>query len=263
MSRIIVDPQWKRSSNQIWEEHFEEQTKSRAVVHHHVFKKWIYYSSAAVLAIILGISISYHREFTSNNSVIASIELPDGSQVSLNAGSVLSYSPLLWMFKREVKLDGEARFTVVKGEKFVVKTYNGDVRVLGTQFNVYSRNRIFEVSCYSGRVMVTTLDTVFLEKGDFVSLEDGALAVQNGAVSSELKGWADGYISFERIPLQRVLNEIEINYGVNIDNKDTNDYIYTGNFIKPSTAGEALEIILSPYGLYAKIGEDGRYYINK
>lgn len=264
MSRIIIDPQWKKGSTQIWQEHFEELTQNPVAVKTHAFKKWGYYVAAAVLIIIAAISLSYQREVTSNSSMIAAIELPDGSEVALNAGSVLSYRPLLWIFNREVKLEGEARFTVVKGDKFIVKTNNGDVKVLGTQFNVYSRNQIFEVACYSGRVMVTTVDTVFLEKGDFVSLNDGGLEVRNGVVSNELKGWTDGYMYFERVPLHRVLREIEFNYGVTIDNIDnTSDYIYSGNFIKPTTAGEALEIILSPFGLYTKFEGGGVYHINK
>ena len=51
-----------------------------------------------------------------------SIELPDHSNISLNANSSLSYTSSEWETERKLQLEGEAFFEVEKGEKFIVNT---------------------------------------------------------------------------------------------------------------------------------------------
>ena len=71
------------------------------------------------------------------------VQLPDGSEVQLNAGSQLTHRRLFrnWYGTKQqtrlVSLDGEAFFTVASAEKpFVVETFNASITVLGTGFNV-------------------------------------------------------------------------------------------------------------------------------
>ncbi len=66
------------------------------------------------------------------------IELPDGSTVSLNRNSELSYSKDFGEGGRNVSLKGEAFFEVVPdaGRPFVVNTTQVSVTVIGTSFNV-------------------------------------------------------------------------------------------------------------------------------
>ena len=86
------------------------------------------------------------------------LDLPDGSNVWLNAGTTMQYPVSFMTDKREVILDGEAYFEVAHNEKspFVVHTSTLDVEVLGTKFNVeaYSARKIFETSLMEGRVKV-------------------------------------------------------------------------------------------------------------
>ncbi|MEL7006699.1 MAG: FecR domain-containing protein, partial [Bacteroidota bacterium] len=82
------------------------------------------------------------------------VTLSDGSEVKMNAASVLSYNTKDWDKKRTLNLSGEAFFKVQKGATFVVETANGDVQVLGTSFNVKSRGNVLNVACYTGKVEV-------------------------------------------------------------------------------------------------------------
>ena len=66
------------------------------------------------------------------------IALLDGSEVVLNSKSKIEYDEDNWEDDRSLKLVGEAYFKVAKGKTFTVKTENGSVTVLGTQFNVNS-----------------------------------------------------------------------------------------------------------------------------
>ena len=113
------------------------------------------------------------------------LDLPDGSNVWLNAGTTMKYPVSFMKGKREVILDGEAYFEVAHNEKspFVVRTHAMDVEVLGTKFNVeaYSAGRTFEASLMQGKVRVKSpanekLAVVLLPHYK-TTLKDGKLVV--------------------------------------------------------------------------------------
>lgn len=86
------------------------------------------------------------------------IQLPDGTQVWLNAGSKLNYTNEYGKTLREVQLIGEGFFDVVKNPQmpFVIHTSAIDVKVLGTEFNVrsYPGDKTTETSLVRGSVEV-------------------------------------------------------------------------------------------------------------
>jgi transmembrane sensor len=88
--------------------------------------------------------------------------LPDGTTVWLNAGSVLTYPPSFYSPNREVTLDGEAFFDVVKdpAHPFIVHASNMNIKVLGTSFNVkaYSRDKTIETTLIKGAVEISRKD---------------------------------------------------------------------------------------------------------
>ncbi|QEC67909.1 DUF4974 domain-containing protein [Panacibacter ginsenosidivorans] len=85
--------------------------------------------------------------------------LPDGSTVWLNAGSHISFAEDFSGKTREVVLDGEAYFDVVKQPQrpFIVHVSGYDIRVLGTAFNVksYPKDKTVETTLIRGLVQVT------------------------------------------------------------------------------------------------------------
>ena len=86
------------------------------------------------------------------------IELPDGSNVWLNAGTQMQYPVSFMEDKREIILDGEAYFDVARNEKcpFIVHTHAMDIEVLGTKFNVeaYAKQQNFEASLIQGKIKI-------------------------------------------------------------------------------------------------------------
>jgi ferric-dicitrate binding protein FerR (iron transport regulator) len=84
--------------------------------------------------------------------------LPDGSAVWLNAGSKLYYDGEFSGTNREVSLEGEAFFDIVKktDHPFIVHTSGIDIKVLGTAFNVksYPEDKTVETTLYRGQVEV-------------------------------------------------------------------------------------------------------------
>jgi transmembrane sensor len=85
--------------------------------------------------------------------------LPDGSTVWLNAGSKIFYEKDFCKTTREIRLEGEAFFDVIKepGRPFIVHTGGIDIKVLGTAFNVksYPEDKSVETTLLRGLVQVT------------------------------------------------------------------------------------------------------------
>ena len=91
--------------------------------------------------------------------------MPDGSSVNLNAGSELEYTSFNWKKNRVLSLGGEAFFKVKKGKTFTVITKEGNVKVLGTQFKVKSREKLYEVTCFEGKVQVVIQKDTLVLRG--------------------------------------------------------------------------------------------------
>jgi transmembrane sensor len=87
------------------------------------------------------------------------IQLPDGSVVTLNAGSNIKINEKYGIVTRDVYLEGEAFFEVKHNSShpFIVHTAAMDVKALGTAFNVkaYLNEKNTETSLISGLVEVT------------------------------------------------------------------------------------------------------------
>ncbi|HEY9125317.1 MAG TPA: FecR domain-containing protein, partial [Bacteroidales bacterium] len=113
---------------------------------------------AASIALFIGLWFGFeqwnHAKYSTSSGKTLTFELPDGSQVILNAESQVNWNKFRWKYSRIVILKGEALFKVNKGSRFEVQTSQNKVSVMGTKFNVFSRPGYFEVKCYEGKVAV-------------------------------------------------------------------------------------------------------------
>lgn len=208
---------------------------------------------AGVLVIGIGLYFLFFFNYNTNINTLAgekkSIQLPDLSEVVLNAVSEISFNEKTWHTKRKVSLNGEAYFKVAKGSTFDVLTSTGKVTVVGTHFNVKNRLNFFEVSCFEGKVIVEC-------NGEIKSLlPNDTYRLLNGIVSfeSNLKihepYWIDNTSYFEKATLQQVIEELERQYNVVITAKDVDkNLIFTGGFTH-NNLKDALESIVLPLNL--------------
>jgi ferric-dicitrate binding protein FerR (iron transport regulator) len=92
---------------------------------------------------------------TTNNVITDT--LPDGSTVTLNKASSLSYPSKFSGDKRAVTLKGEAFFHVTPNKKkpFVISVNDIEVTVVGTSFNIKTENGFTDVVVETGIVRVT------------------------------------------------------------------------------------------------------------
>ncbi len=141
------------------------------------FKKWLYAAAAVAGILLLGGATYFLSERSTapakprplaGNEVIARpgartrLVLPDGTLVWLNSGSKLNYQPDFNTRSREVILEGEAFFDVVKNpaHPFIVHAASIDIKVLGTSFTVksYPQDETIETTLLHGAIEVTRQD---------------------------------------------------------------------------------------------------------
>jgi len=154
-----------------------------------------------------------------------SLILPDGSKVWLNAGSAISFSNRFGKKSRVVRLTGEAYFDVQKDEiPFRVETKEFSVKVLGTAFDVFAYpGEDAEVTLERGKVQLETNANV---KADLnpgqqavISKSDGQI-VKRDIDSKAFVSWKDSRLTFDDVPLEKVVLCLERWFNVEIAFKD-------------------------------------------
>jgi transmembrane sensor len=224
-------------------------------------------SLAAVCLLLFGTWLLFYRSH--NNKVVAGrgthidYRLPDGTRVTINAGSKIVFNKREFTENRDVVLDGEAFFDVVKGNSFQIKTKHGDIKVLGTSFNVYSRDDLFKVSCISGRISVSCENQlVEITPGQTATIAGkDLLSYQDNNVSSSTS-WIKGEYYFENSPLDLIFSEMERQFNVKFVATNIKEKHFTGSFTNKDL-GNALEIVCIPMGLKYEIGKNGKIFIKE
>ena len=176
------------------------------------------WSVAAALALLF---ISYFL-FTGGHTVetgfgeLSEEVLPDGSIVRMNAKTELTYRKRNWKENRRISLNGEAYFEVAKGATFTVESLQGEVQVLGTKFNVYSRENIFEVRCFEGKVKVSGAGETFLSAGEsYRQVADKVERVE--LPNDESPEWINRETSYKNSPVGSVLLGLANQYGLSFE----------------------------------------------
>lgn len=184
------------------------------------------------------------------------INLPDHSIVNLNQSSTLAYNTTDWDNNRLIDLKGEAYFDVKKGKHFEVITNQGSVRVLGTEFNVLSRDSLFKVSCYEGLVEIAYKGkTLKLPAGNEFILKAGKKETMSSIVLAE-PYWLKNMSVFDNAPFKAVIKELESHYSITIKFPEHMTMNFTGAF-EHDHLDNALKSITKPLNLtYTKQGSN-------
>lgn len=214
----------------------------------HRFSLYSYWKYAVILILALltsGGVYFWNRSIQLKNQIYTEIRvkngehkkvvLPDGTNVVLNAGSYLKYPVSFMTDTRQVEMDGEAFFEVMRDENrpFVVKTKDITIKVLGTSFNVkaYQADEQLIVSVRTGKVQVDLPEAMMR----LFPNEQIVLYKHNGEIQkrNELAGktisWITNGLYFNRTPIRSVIRELERVYDCKIEfipGCEFNDYIY-------------------------------------
>jgi transmembrane sensor len=179
---------------------------------------------AAAVIILLGFSgLLYFYLAKPANIVVCAQEsnleqvLPDGSVVSLHAGSQVTYPEKFSAKNRNVELEGEAYFKVAhdKTKPFIVASHDAMVKVLGTQFNVntHSSTGTMEVVLTSGKVSVyykqKPQDKVLLLPGEKAEFIVGRKEIHKSTnTDPNYMAWKTRVLVFNNETLAQVVNTL-------------------------------------------------------
>ncbi|WP_418360420.1 FecR family protein [Sphingobacterium detergens] len=197
------------------------------------------------------------------------VTLPDGTNVKLNAGTILTYPTVFAKDKREVTLLGEAYFEVAKrkDQPFIVHSKNQQVRVLGTHFNInaYQTSAKIKTTLLEGKVTVKELN-----RGHQVTLLPGDQAVNSAAnfskravnVQQEM-AWVYGKFNFDGKSLREVMDELSQWYAIDVVYKgDIPEVEFFGGTFRTSKLSTILKI-LKDQDLSYQLTDDGKLIIKK
>lgn len=186
-------------------------------------------------------------------------QLEDGSLITLQPGGKLSYPLHFPADKREVRLEGDAFFTVSKNPQspFYVYCDNFVTHVLGTSFSIKTdkQNQQIEVAVHTGKVEVYEIpgaivrkdqqeknnDVILTPNQRVIYLEDKQqfetslvakprpLAQDSGSTYPSSAG-KENFV-FNTTPLSTILQSLEKTYGIDIEveNDNINNCHFSGD----------------------------------
>ena len=193
--------------------------------------RWV--AAAACIVLLVAVGIVFTNQPVSIEAPYGeqlTHTLPDGSMVTLNSGTKISYASTFGDKTRRVKLvRGEVFFDVTKQtEPFSVQTFNSAVTVLGTEFNVRAWPSDFdaatEVTVAEGTVRFAPrrdpAQALILEAGDVARLtrENSApIALALNSVNTQnALSWRAGSFKFSNHTVGAVVDELERRFDVRI-----------------------------------------------
>ncbi|MEZ5038960.1 MAG: FecR domain-containing protein [Saprospiraceae bacterium] len=217
-------------------------------------RRWLQMVAAAVLVLMAAWwwnAPSQTEAWVAVNTMdgsVKTVNLPDGSEIWLNAHSRLSYPESFT--DRQVKLEGEAFFEVERMEDSPFVIYSGGAKttVLGTSFNVraYPEENSIEVSVTTGTVAFEEQnggEKVILKENTAAVLNretEKITAVDNGILNAT--SWKTQVFNFENIKMKDVFNNLSRHFGVRfeIENKKIEERTI---LLKDQPAGNLSELL--------------------
>lgn len=170
---------------------------------------------------------------------VKSIVLPDGTAVTMDAGSRIVYPAEFQSQSRQIFFCGEGYFEVASDEThpFVISTDDAKVEVVGTKFNLRSfpNDSSVELALYEGKVRFNYSnslgqDTEYsVSPGEMIeySREDASLK-SKFFTGREYSSWIGGDLIFRSKPLKEIASQLERTYNIRIviRNQDLRDIPY-------------------------------------
>lgn len=236
------------------------------------FKNSLYKIAASLLIIVAVFALWFENthNFVSEIQVEAiheiqtkygerlTVILPDESSVVLNGNTKLRYSKN-WSEEtpREVWIDGEGFFAVQhtkNHKKFIVHSREGlNVEVLGTKFNVKTREHGSEVLLTEGKVKLNvdnkSTSPVYLNPGELATMKKDKLS-KRVVKDVEYTSWLKSKLVFDKMPLAELAQILHDTYGLTVtfENAELKDRQLSGE-ISSATADDILYAVAETFSI--------------
>ncbi len=152
------------------------------------------------------------------------LTLVDGTRVTLNSESKLTYPSSFGVGDRVVQLEGEGYFEVTKTSeksRFIVEARGQRVQVLGTKFNVksYPQEDTEQTTLAEGIVQVNLASRTTVLKPNQQASSIGQYLETKTINIDDVLSWTKGQFSFDGTNTSEVLQEIARWYDIDITYK--------------------------------------------
>ncbi|HUC80710.1 MAG TPA: FecR domain-containing protein [Flavisolibacter sp.] len=197
------------------------------------------------------------------------LTLSDGSQVTLNAASTLTYPTVFPADSRKVTMTGEAYFDVAHlpylngsgNRPFLVSANNIMVEVKGTKFNVnaYNDEGATKTTLVEGAVnIVAGSKEQQMKPGEQAIVKPdatGEIALQKNADMEEALAWINGKFRFTNADVETVMRQVARWYGVDVKFAAKPKLRFGGQIDRSSTLRQMFTI-LETSGLHFSLNEN-------
>lgn len=187
------------------------------------------------------IPAEYKHTIYTEKGVKGFIILPDGSKVWLNSDTKICYPDKFIGNTREIEMDGEAYFSVVKDslKPMVVNTQRGfSIKVLGTEFNLKSYNNepdayatLFsgkiDLICKNVKTKEELVTPIAINTTAIISNDNDNIKIIHPKEIVDVSAWKDGRLIFESTKLNEAIRILERWHGVEFDVQDNDLLAYT------------------------------------
>lgn len=204
-----------------------------------------------------------YNTLTTPKGVRYSVQLADGSEVWLNAGSSITYPTSFAGNTREVTITGEAYFSVAKdkAKPFFVTAGGMKVEVVGTAFNVmaYSDEETTRTTLVEGIVKVSdTKNEIELKPGEQATLvrQSGALRKENANIEA-VTAWRKGEFIYHETDMSVIMRQLSRWYDVKVEYRGSIAGIaFSGKLPRKERVGDLLDILSDTRKVHFEIKDD-------
>lgn len=194
--------------------------------------------------------VKYNTLTVPSGSKIVNFTLADGTHVTLNAASSITFPTRFVGSERRIAITGEGYFEVAhdKTRPFIVEKGDAEIEVLGTHFNVnaYDNEQSINVTLVEGSVRVslkTAAQTRVLKPGQMAMLS-GKVDLVNNVNLAEVLAWKEGKFRFgESASIESVMRQISRWYDVEVEYKGTINGHIGGSIERESNVSQVLQIL--------------------
>ncbi len=204
-----------------------------------------------------------------DKQILEEVLLPDGSLVTLNGNSKLTYPSVFEGETREVTIMGEAFFDVASNQSkpFIIVAGQAKIKVVGTSFNVfaYPEEETVEVVVKTGKVEVSHIskkphgkEQIVLAPGEKVTLDKNKNTLQKSLNENpNYTAWFTHDLIFKNTMMDDVIDCLNKSYHVDIqaNSPEIYDLKWTAHFTDQSI-DYILEVIRLTFNLDLSSQED-------
>ena len=221
--------------------------KRRSLIH----SNWLRLAASIVMICGLGwLAFNYFKKpaimnIETKEQVLTQL-LPDGSQVTLNKNSLISYASKFTGTTRPVKLQGEAFFKVTPNatKPFIISVNDVTVKVIGTSFNIKNRNGKTVIVVETGVVKISKYqNSIELHPGERVTIDQETLSKESNP-GKLYNYYRSNQLECKNTTLQELVDALNEIYHANIviSNQALRNKQITASF-KNSSLDEILNVI--------------------